>query len=71
VPKLTDRGSWNQWMTNTGGKDMRQRAKDMAIQILDEHHPAYVTEKQRTEILKIAKEGQKFIAGKVKNLPAV
>ncbi len=66
IPKLTDRGNWNQWMANTGGKDMRQRAKDLAIKILDEYHPVYVTEKQRKEIWKIAKEGQKFIAGKAK-----
>jgi trimethylamine---corrinoid protein Co-methyltransferase len=66
IPKLTDRGNWQSWMANTGGKDMRQRAKDTAIQILDEHHPSYVTEKQRIEIWKIAKEGQKFIAGKAK-----
>ena len=35
-PKLTDRGNWNQWMANTGGKDMRERAKDLAKKILQD-----------------------------------
>lgn len=65
-PKLTDRGNWNQWMANTGGKDMRERAKDMARKILKEHTPVYVTEKERKEIWKIAKAGQKAIIEKNK-----
>ncbi|MCL4376965.1 MAG: trimethylamine methyltransferase family protein [Actinobacteria bacterium] len=66
IPKLTDRGNWNQWMTNTGGKDMRERAKDMAKKILEEHYPVYVNEDQKKEIWKIAKEGQKFLAERAK-----
>ncbi len=60
-PRLTDRGSWNQWMANTGGKDMRERARDLAKKILNEHNPVYVTEKQRKEIWKIAIAAQKEI----------
>lgn len=60
-PKLTDRGNWSQWMAETGGKDMRERAKDMAKKILDEHNPVYSTEKERKEILKMAIAAQKDI----------
>jgi len=60
-PKLTDRGNWNQWMTYTGGKDMRERAKDLAKKILQDHNPAYVTEQQRKEIWKIARAAQKEV----------
>jgi trimethylamine---corrinoid protein Co-methyltransferase len=60
-PRLTDRGNWNQWMANTGGKDMRERAKDMAKKILQEPGPVYVTEQQREEIWKIAKAAQKEV----------
>ncbi len=59
IPELTDRGNWNQWIASSGGKDMRERAKDLAKKILDEHHPVYVTEKQRKEIWKIAISAQK------------
>jgi len=60
-PKLTDRGSWNQWLSNTGGKDMRERARDLAKKILQEHNPVYVTEQQRKEIWNIARAAQKEI----------
>jgi len=60
-PRLTDRCNWNQWMTYTGGKDMRERARDLAKKILQEHNPVYVTEEQRKEIWKIARAAQKEI----------
>jgi len=60
-PRLTDRGNWNQWMRDSGGKDMRERAKDMVKKILDEHHPVYATEKEKKEVFKIAKAAQKEI----------
>ena len=65
-PKLTDRGNWNQWMAETGGKDMRERAKDMAREILKEHNPVYVDEKQRKEIWKIAMSAQRQIDTRAK-----
>ncbi|MBM3706054.1 MAG: hypothetical protein FJW66_05965, partial [Actinobacteria bacterium] len=68
TPRLTDRGSWNQWIANTQGKDMRQRAKEMAKKILDEHHPVYAGEEERKEIWKIAREGQRFLANRNKSL---
>ena len=67
IPRLTDRGNWNQWLINTGGKDMRERAKDMAKKILEDHNPVYVSEKDRKEIWKIAYEGQQYIAKKNNN----
>lgn len=63
-PKLTDRGSWNQWIAKTGGKDMRERAKEMAKKILAEHNPVYVSEKDKKDIWKIAHEGQRYLSGK-------
>ncbi|MFH1968871.1 MAG: trimethylamine methyltransferase family protein, partial [Verrucomicrobiota bacterium] len=59
-PKLTDRNSWQAWMNQTGGKDMRERARDLARKILAEHHPVYVTEQQAKEIDRIAAEAQDF-----------
>lgn len=67
-PKLTDRNSWGTWMEKTGGKDMRERAKDMAKKILDEHHPEYVTPEQAAEIDSIAAEAQQWL---VENADAV
>ena len=60
-PKLTDRGNWNQWIANTGGKDMREVARKEVKKILNEYHPVYVTEKQRKEIWKIAYAAQKEV----------
>lgn len=57
-PKLTDRNSWNKWLQVSGGKDMRERAKEQARRILAEHHPAYVSEKEAKEIDLIAKKAQ-------------
>jgi len=60
-PELTDRCNWNQWVAKTGGKDMRERAKEMAKKILKEHNPVYVSEKDRKEIWNIAYEAQEFL----------
>ncbi len=60
-PKLTDRNSWDSWMTKTGGKDMQQRANQEARRILAEHYPQYVTEEQAREIDRIAREAQQWL----------
>ena len=60
MPKLTDRSCWNIWQQRTGGKNIAQRANEMAKKILSEHNPAYVTEKQANEINKIAQSAQKW-----------
>jgi len=57
-PTLTDRNSWNAWMQQRGGKDMRERAREEAARILEEHRPVYVTEAQAAEIDRIAREAQ-------------
>ncbi|UCG49321.1 MAG: trimethylamine methyltransferase family protein [Phycisphaerales bacterium] len=59
-PKLTDRNSWNSWMERTGGKDMRERARAMASDILKTHHPKYASDRQAEEIDRIAMEAQKY-----------
>jgi len=65
-PRLTDRGNWNQWMAETGGKDMRERAKELAKEILKEHKPVYATEKEKQEVFKIARAAQIEIDSKHK-----
>ncbi|MCK4793379.1 MAG: trimethylamine methyltransferase family protein, partial [Desulfobacteraceae bacterium] len=66
-PKLIDRNSWDAWWQQTGGKDMAQRANEMARKILKEHHPEYVTAKERKEINKICKEAENWLTNKRKN----
>ncbi len=61
-PKLTDRNAWDKWQAQTGGKDMRERARDMAREILKNHHPVYIDEKDAREIDRIATAAQKEIA---------
>lgn len=63
-PELTDRYNWNMWIQETGGKDMRERAKERVKEILSEHHPVYVSESERQEIWKIAEEAQKALKEK-------
>jgi len=65
-PKLTDRGNWNQWLNKTGGKDMRERAKQEAKKILAEHNPVYATPEQKKQVWEIAHEAQKVIIEKQK-----
>ncbi len=66
-PKLIDRNSWDAWMDRTGGKDMAQRANVMAREILEKHHPEYVTHEQRVEIEKLCKEAEKWLIDKRKS----
>ncbi len=60
-PKLTDRNSWDRWQNLTGGKDMRERAKDRVREILKDHTPLYMDEKEAREIDRIAAAAQKEI----------
>jgi trimethylamine--corrinoid protein Co-methyltransferase len=53
-PKLTARLEWEQWQKATGGKDMRQRANDLARKLLDEHHPRPLSPEQEAEIDRMA-----------------
>lgn len=57
-PKLTNRKKWDSWMDD-GGKDMRQRANEIARQILEEHHPQHLSEDVSEEIERIAVAAQK------------
>jgi len=52
-PKLTVRDQYETWKAK-GSKDMRQRANEMARKILDEHHPAYIDDKAKAELDKLA-----------------
>jgi trimethylamine--corrinoid protein Co-methyltransferase len=61
-PHLTDRNSWTKWQALTGGKDMRQRARDRAREILEKHHPVYIGEREAAEIDRIADSAQREIA---------
>jgi len=61
-PRLTDRNAWDKWQSQTGGKDMRERARDMAREILKNHRPVYIEEKDAREIDRIAAAAQKEIA---------
>jgi len=56
-PKITNRDRWDTWMA-MGGKDMRQRANEMARKILAEHHPKPLTEDQAAEVDRIARAAQ-------------
>ena len=56
-PRITDRRSWDGWYAS-GGKDMRQTAKEEVQRILKQHHPQYVSEDQAREIDRLAYAGQ-------------
>ena len=58
-PELTARMSWSEFQRELGGKDMQQRANEMARKILREHHPAAVDEAQARELNRLAAEMQK------------
>ena len=53
-PRLTDRNSWDRWQMQTGGKNMRERARVEAKKILETHNPVYIGAKEATEIDNIA-----------------
>jgi trimethylamine--corrinoid protein Co-methyltransferase len=57
-PQLTNRKKWDSWM-ESGGKDMRQRANEVARKILEEHHPQHLPEDVAAEIDKMALSAQK------------
>jgi trimethylamine---corrinoid protein Co-methyltransferase len=57
-PKLTVRNRWEAWQAS-GAMDMRQRANAEARRILKEHQPAYVDEKTKFELDKLAVAQQK------------
>jgi len=56
--RLTNRLKWDAWMA-AGGKDMRERARERARQILAEHRPQYLPEDKVAEIRRIADAAQK------------
>jgi trimethylamine:corrinoid methyltransferase-like protein len=55
-PRLTEGNLLQAWMEITQGKDMCQRAKDLAKKILEDHHTVYAFEKKAEEIDKITKK---------------
>lgn len=57
-PKLTNRKKWDPWIAD-GGKDMRQRANEMARKILADHHPQYLPEDVAQEIDRMAEAAQR------------
>ncbi len=57
-PQLTMRTNWNDFQREAGGKDMRQRANDMARKILKEHQPRGMEEAQVRELDRLAREMQ-------------
>ncbi|HOX39141.1 MAG TPA: trimethylamine methyltransferase family protein [Candidatus Brocadiia bacterium] len=56
-PKVTNRHKWDQWMAG-GGKDMRERARDAAREILNRPATQYLSEGQKTELGRIAARAQ-------------
>lgn len=59
-PRLTVRDRWDTWKAH-GGLDMRQRANAEARRILREHHPAYIDDKTKAELDKLAIAQQKRV----------
>jgi trimethylamine---corrinoid protein Co-methyltransferase len=62
-PKLTVRDRYDTWKAH-GGLDMRQRANVEARRILKEHHPAYIDDKTKAELDKLAVAQQKRVIAK-------
>jgi trimethylamine---corrinoid protein Co-methyltransferase len=58
-PKLTARTGWNEFQREQSGKDMRQRANEIARRILRDHHPNPLEETQSRELEHLAWEMQK------------
>ncbi len=63
-PTITNRGKWADWESK-GAKDIKQRAKERARQILKEHHPQYLSVKLCDELDKFAKETQGRVLKKI------
>ena len=57
-PQLTSRVGWNEFQSELGGRDMRQRANAAASLILKEHHPSILDEAQARELNGLAAEMQ-------------
>lgn len=60
-PRLTVRQEWSEWQ-RAGGKDMRQRANDLASKILREHQPARLEPGQEAELDRMARAFQEQAA---------
>jgi len=56
-PRITNRLKWDAWMA-AGGKDMRQRARERAGEILATHRPQHLPEDKVREIERIARTAQ-------------
>lgn len=63
-PAITNREKWEVWKSN-GAKDMGQRARGKARQILKEQPPQYLPPKLCEELDKFAEEAQKKILKKI------
>lgn len=59
-PAITNRKKWAVWESK-GAKDMGQRAREKARQILKEHHPQYLSLKLCQELDKFAQRAQKRV----------
>ncbi|MCX8062400.1 MAG: trimethylamine methyltransferase family protein [Anaerolineales bacterium] len=58
-PRLTSRLEWTQFQRQLGGADMRQRANQLARQILASHQPLPLEEKQAQELQRMAQAFQR------------
>jgi trimethylamine:corrinoid methyltransferase-like protein len=58
-PGLTPWLSWDEWQRRLGGRDMRQRANEVAREILDGHHPKPLSDEQEAELGRLAHAFQK------------
>ncbi len=58
-PQLSTRLVWEDWQETHGGRDMRQRANQMARRLLEQHHPDLVSREQAAELERMAIAFQK------------
>jgi len=64
-PKIVVRERYEVWQAS-GGKDMRQQANETARRILAEHHPAYIDDKTKAELDKLAIAQQNVVINRIK-----
>lgn len=57
-PQLTARLGWDEFQSGLGGRDIRQRANEMARRILKDHHPAPLNDAQVRELDCLARDMQ-------------
>lgn len=57
-PQLTARLGWDEFQSGLGGRDIRQRANEMARRILKDHHPAPLDDAQVRELDCLARDMQ-------------